>query len=102
MLAYRVGSSSTHPWGVETVIYIEDDGKVVRSVTVMQWPKDEKFQAARGAKLIQNYLDGLAEQAKPSLTLERAAVEELLVAKGILKVGERVEDVKSATELSRA
>lgn len=101
MLSYRVGNQSSHPWGVETVIHIEDDGKRVRSITVMQWPdKDEKLQAQRGAKLIANYLDDLAEQAKPSELVSRAEVEALLVKQGILKTGERVESVKPVSELT--
>lgn len=101
MLAYRVGNQSQHPWGVETTIHIEDDGKRVRSVTVMQWPdKDEKLQAQRGAKLIQNYLDDLAEAEKPSELVSRAEVEALLVKQGLLREGERVESVKAVSELT--
>ena len=99
-MTYRVGSSSNHPWGVETVIHLEDDGgKVARSVTVLQWPKDPKLQAERGAKLIQNYLDDLTEAERPSPTLERAAVEKLLVDRGLLEVGTPLEQIKSAAEL---
>lgn len=100
-MTYKVGRSDAHPWGVETVIHILDDkGVTVRSVTVMQWPeKDEKLQAERGAKLIQNYLDNLAEAEKPSPTLDRATVEKLLVEKGLLKEGTPVEQIASKAEL---
>jgi hypothetical protein len=98
MTGYTVGRSTSFPWGIETEIHITTDGKPVASVTVMKWPKDEKEQAARGAHLVANHEAQLAE--KPVVAVDREYVEKLLITKGLLVEGQKLEEVKSVVEIT--
>jgi hypothetical protein len=96
MITYRVGRSRPYAWGVETDIILEDGKTVLDVVTVMQWPKDEKEQAIRGAHLIANY----ESRPAPEITVDREYCEKLLVEKGLLIEGQKLEEVKSVTEIT--
>jgi hypothetical protein len=98
MTGYTVGRSTRFPWGIETEIHITTDGKPIASVTVMQWPKDEKEQALRGAHLVANWEAQLAEQ--PVVAVDREYVEKLLITKGLLVEGQKLEEVKSVVEIT--
>lgn len=76
------------PWGWESVINIIEDGQVVQTVTVLdKVQKTEQEFAAEGrfARLIQNHLDDVVEQAKvPEKTYTETEVTTILRQKGYL------------------
>ena len=96
MITYRVGRSRPYAWGVETDIILEEGKTVLDVVTVMKWPKDEKEQAIRGAHLIANY----ESRPLPEVAVDREYVEKLLITKGLLTEGQKLEEVKSMTEIT--
>jgi hypothetical protein len=96
MVTYRVGRSRTYKWGVETDIILEENNNILEIITVMNWPENEKEQIARGNHLIANH----ESQIKPEPPIDRDYVEHLLVEKGLLAEGQKLEEVKSMTELS--
>lgn len=94
-----VHDSTIRPWGREWQVTVIDDNGKTWNELIVNSSKDPSAISEVAEKMIKDRLLNIVQDPKPEIIYKESEVELILKEKGYLKTDEKLEDLKSLSEL---